>query len=127
MTHTRDLTVPNGCAQIQVSAPHQSDIDAWRRVMNSLRVALEARRVTLHDHDLRLVARFFMEETERKGDRLVPAKANNRMMAASRNALRHCHRASFGKLGERKKHKYRWKAAIQAAPDWRQGYNCDGG
>ena len=100
----------------------QREIDTWREISNSLREALSSRGLAVDENDLRLVTPFVLEEMESRGYRLVPVKPTAEMQAAVRHALDEGKRQSVKWVGPRVKNRWRYAAAIEAAPQWRRGY-----
>lgn len=90
---------------------------------NSFRKALSGRGLAIDENDRRLVTRFALEEMEIRGYRLVPVKPITEMQKAVRHALDDGKRQSVKWVGSRVKNRWRCVAAIDAAPNWRRGYD----
>lgn len=103
----------------------QAQRTAWRTVVNAQRAALEARKIELEPAELHLVTRFFLQELEGKGLRIVPIKPTGAMLDASLAALDPGNRLGEGRVRPRTKHRWRLVAAIEAALDWRPGERAD--
>lgn len=103
----------------------QIDLSTWHALRNSVRTALADRNVVVSDNDTDLIARFVFEEVERRGLRIVPLKPTRRMQEAIDRALDMGKRLSVAWVRNRTKHRWRYTAALEAAPDWRRGYEAD--
>jgi hypothetical protein len=94
----------------------------WRMVKNALREGLADRGFELPDEEIQLVTRFMLENLEAKGQRIVPIKATLDMHEAMRVALDQGKRMSLQWVKFKTKQRWRYQAAVDAAPDWRWGY-----
>lgn len=97
----------------------------WGMVKNALIAGLADRRIKLPDEEVRLVTRFMLEHLEAKGQRIVPVKATLDMHEAMRVALDEGKRMSLKWVQFKTKQRWRYQAALEAAPDWRLGYEQD--
>lgn len=97
----------------------------WGMVKNALTSALADRGVKLPAEEVRLVARFMLEHLEAKGQRIVPVKATLDMHEAMRVALDEGKRMSLKWVQFKTKQRWRYQAALDAAPDWRLGFKQD--
>lgn len=64
---------------------------------------------------------------EARGLRIVPAQPDRIMQDAINHALDRGKRLSIAWVGERHKNTWRYRAALDAAPDWRKGYRAKAG
>jgi hypothetical protein len=69
-----------------------------------------------------LITRFILEHVEKSGLRVVPVKPTTAMQLAIKHALDEGKRMSISWVRQRTKQRWRYVAAIEAAPDWRKGY-----
>ncbi len=92
---------------------------------NALHRAVIDREAPINEREIDFVVRFFLELIEGKNLRIVPANASSEMVAASQRALDKGKRTTLAWVGERRKHRQRLVAAIDAAPDWRSGMRED--
>ncbi len=97
-------------------------VGLWGMVKNALAAGLADRGVKLPDEELRLITRFMLEHLEAKGQRIVPVKATLDMHEAMRVALDEGKRMSLKWVQGKTKQRWRYQAALDAAPDWRLGY-----
>ncbi len=97
-------------------------VGLWGMVKNALAAGLADRGVKLPDEEVRLVTRFMLEHLEAKGQRIVPVKATLDMHEAMRVALDEGKRMSLKWVQAKTKQRWRYQAALDAAPDWRLGY-----
>lgn len=104
------------------SSTTQHEVETWRAIRNALARSLHDRSIQLAPMDVALVTRFTMEELEAKGYRLVPVKPTRRMVEASMRALDKTKRTDVRWVASRTKHRWRLVASIEAAPNWRAGY-----
>lgn len=103
----------------------QADIDTWRILKKALKTGLSDRGFTIDAEEASLVTRFMLEQVESSGLRLVPIKPNSQMQLAMRHALDNGKRMSVNWVQQRTKQRWRYQAAIEAAPSWRRGYELD--
>lgn len=97
-------------------------VGLWGVVKNALTAGLADRGIELPDDEVRLVTRFTLEHLEAKGQRIVPVKATLDMHEAMRVALDEGKRMSLKWVQGKTKQRWRYQAALDAAPDWRLGY-----
>lgn len=97
-------------------------VGLWGVVKNALTAGLADRGIKLADEEVRFVARFMLEHLEAKGQRIVPVKATLDMHEAMRVALDEGKRMSLKWVQGKAKQRWRYQAALDAAPDWRLGY-----
>lgn len=71
------------------------------------------------------MTRFMLEHIEASGLRVVPVRPNSRMHLAIKEALDQGKRMSTRWVGRHTKQRWRYQAAIDAAPSWRRGYEMD--
>ncbi|WP_156393822.1 MULTISPECIES: hypothetical protein [unclassified Rhizobium] len=93
--------------------------------MKALRTGLAERGFALGDVEAALVTRFMLEQIEIRGLRVVPVKPTSEMQQAVKEALDQGKRMSVTWVKERTKQRWRYQAAIEAAPSWRRGYELD--
>ena len=96
----------------------------WRMLLNCNKAALAGRKVNVSDRDASLLTRFFLEEIEAKGFRIVPEVPSAAMVQASRSAMDDA-RQREAWVHDKTKHKWRLRAAIAAAPEWQSGEQRD--
>ncbi|MBB2834023.1 UNVERIFIED_ORG: hypothetical protein GGD51_004178 [Rhizobium esperanzae] len=111
----------------QKAALSQADIDTWRILKKALRTGLSDRGFKIEAEEASLVARFMLEQIETCGLRVVPVKPTTEMQHAIKQALDQGKRMSVGWVKPRTKQRWRYQAAIDAAPSWRRGYLLDQG
>ncbi|MBY3211506.1 hypothetical protein [Rhizobium laguerreae] len=111
----------------QNAAPSQADIDTWRILKKALKTALSDRGFNIEAEEASLVTRFMLEQIETSGLRVVPAKPTTEMQHAIKQALDQGKRKSVAWVEPRTKQRWRYQAAIDAAPNWRRGYLVDQG
>jgi hypothetical protein len=97
-------------------------VGLWGVVKNALTAGLADRGIDLPVDEVRLVTRFTLEHLEAKGQRIVPVKATLDMHEAMRVALDEGKRMSLKWVQGKTKQRWRYQAALDAAPDWRLGY-----
>ncbi|MCQ2005269.1 hypothetical protein [Rhizobium sp. NRK18] len=112
-------------AQSDPTLPNQLDLDTWRILRKALKTGLSDRRISLGDDEASLVTRFMLEQIEASGLRIVPAKPTAEMQRATKEALDQGKRMSITWVKPRTKQRWRYQAAIDAAPSWRRGYQLD--
>lgn len=100
----------------------QIDLDTWRILKKALKTGLFDRGFGLGDNEASLIMRFMLEHIENSGLRVVPVKPTTKMQLAIQHALDSGKRMSIGWVRPRTKQRWRYQAAIEAAPNWRQGY-----
>lgn len=105
----------------------QQDFDFWRGVRNGMQAALEARAISATPEDVSLITRFALEEIERRGYRLVPTKPTREMQDAVKHAMDKGRRQSISWVSAKLKNRWRYSAAVDAAPQWRNGYIAEHG
>ena len=103
----------------------QVDLDTWRILKKALRTGLSDRGIVVGDEEASLVTRFMLEQIETSGLRVVPVKPTSEMQRAIKQALDDGNRMSIAWVKQRTKQRWRYKAAIDAAPSWRRGYELD--
>lgn len=101
------------------------DIDTWRTIKKALRTGLSDRGVVLGDDEVVLITRFMLEQIETSGLRVVPVKLTSEMQQAISQALEQGKRMSVAWVKQRTKQRWRYQAAIEAAPSWRRGYSFE--
>ncbi|ACE89839.1 hypothetical protein RHECIAT_CH0000852 [Rhizobium etli CIAT 652] len=117
MTQTTDEILP--------LAASQADIDTWRILKKALKTGLSDRGFTIDAEEASLIARFMLEQIESSGLRVVPVKPTTEMQQAVKQALDQGKRMSIGWVKPRTKQRWRYQAAVEAAPNWRRGYILD--
>ncbi len=117
MTQTKDET--------QALATSQADIDTWRILKKALRTGLSDRGFKIDAEQASLITRFMLEQIETSGLRIVPVKPTTEMQQAIKHALDPGKRMSVAWVRPRTKQRWRYQAAIDAAPNWRLGYELD--
>lgn len=105
--------------------PHQLDRDTWRILKKALKTGLSDRGICVGDDEASLITRFMLEQIETSGLRIVPAKPTSEMQQAIKEALDQGKRMSVTWVKPRTKQRWRYQAAIDAAPSWRRGYELD--
>ncbi len=98
-------------------------VGLWGMVKNALAAGLADRGVKLPDEEVRLVTRFMLEHLEAKGQRIVPVKATLDMHEAMRVALDEGKRMSLKWVQAKTKQRWRYQAALDAAPTGASGIN----
>ena len=111
--------------EIQPPAPSQADIDTWRILKKALKTGLSDRGFTVDAAEASLITRFLLEQIETSGLRVVPVKPTTEMQRAIKQALDQGKRMSVAWVKPRTKQRWRYQAAVEAAPDWRRGYLQD--
>ncbi|OBY05059.1 hypothetical protein BAE36_22180 [Rhizobium leguminosarum bv. trifolii] len=117
MTQTTD--------EVRNPASSQADIDTWRILKKALKIGLSDRGFIIEAEEASLVARFMLEQIETSGLRVVPVKPTTEMQQAIKQALDHGRRMSVAWVKPRTKQRWRYQAAVEAAPNWRRGYLLD--
>jgi hypothetical protein len=107
----------------QTTATSQRDIDMWRILKKALRLGLSDRGFIVAEDEILLMTRFMMEHIENRGLRVVPLTPTSEMQSATRRALDEGKRMSLSWVKWRTKQRWRYQAAIDAAPSWRRGYD----
>ncbi|MCM5552380.1 hypothetical protein [Pleomorphomonas sp. NRK KF1] len=100
----------------------QVDIDIWRTLKNALRFAIPDEDVEISESELRHMLRFFMEQIEKSGLRVVPMAPTTKMHLAMKRALDEGMGGATYWVRQRTKQRWRYQAAMNAAPNWRNGY-----
>ncbi|NOV15447.1 hypothetical protein E5S70_04980 [Ensifer adhaerens] len=103
----------------------QVDLDTWRILKKALRTGLSDRGIVVGDEEASLVTRFMLEQIETSGLRVVPVKPTSEMQRAIKQALDDGNRMSIAWVKPRTKQRWRYQAAVEAAPNWRRGYLLD--
>ncbi|MBY3027457.1 hypothetical protein [Rhizobium leguminosarum] len=111
----------------QNAVSSQADIDTWRILEKAVNAGLADRGFKIDAAEASLVTRFIMEHIETSGLRVVPVKPTAEMQQAIKQALDRGKRMSVAWVKPRTKHRWRYQAAIDAAPNWRRGYILDQG
>lgn len=112
-------------AQTDPILPSQLDLDTWRILKKALKTGLSDRGIRVDDQEASLITRFMLEQIETSGLRIVPAKPTSEMQQAIKDALDQGKRMSVAWVKPRTKQRWRYQAAIDAAPSWRRGYELD--
>ncbi|EDQ31792.2 hypothetical protein HPDFL43_21814 [Hoeflea phototrophica DFL-43] len=107
------------------SGASQVDIDFWRILKRGFRTGLSDRGIAVGEKDLILALRFMLEEIETSGLHVVPWKPTSQQHQAIKEALEEKKRMSIRWVRTRTKQRWRYKAAVEAAPNWRHGYELD--
>ncbi|CDZ35831.1 Hypothetical protein NGAL_HAMBI1146_15730 [Neorhizobium galegae bv. officinalis] len=107
------------------TVPTQLDLDTWRILKKALKTGLSDRGILLGDDEASLMTRFMLEQIETSGLRIVPAKPTSAMQQAIKEALDQGKRMSVTWVRQHTKQRWRYQAAIEAAPSWRRGYKLD--
>lgn len=105
--------------------PSQLDLDTWRILKKALKTGLSDRGIRVDDQEASLMTRFMLEQIETSGLRIVPTKPTSEMQHAIKEALDQGKRMSVTWVKPRTKQRWRYQAAIDAAPSWRRGYALD--
>ncbi|WP_106796747.1 hypothetical protein [Rhizobium sp. H4] len=111
--------------EVRNPACSQADIDTWRILKKALKTGLSDRGFTIDAEEASLIARFMLEQIETSGLRVVPVKPTTEMQQAIKQALDQGKRMSAAWVKPRTKQRWRYKAAVEAAPNWRRGYLLD--
>lgn len=106
-------------------ATSKIDIDTWRTLKKAVRTGLSDRGLVVGDDEVALMTRFMLEQIETSGLRVVPVKPTSEMQQAIKQALDPGKRMSVDWVKQRTKQRWRYQAAIDAAPSWRRGYEQD--
>lgn len=112
-------------AQADPILPSQLDLDTWRILKKALKTGHSDRGICVGDDEASLITRFMLEQIETSGLRIVPAKPTSEMQQAIKEALDQGKRMSATWVKPRTKQRWRYQAAIDAAPSWRRGYELD--
>ncbi|MBD8894202.1 hypothetical protein [Roseibium litorale] len=91
-------------------------------INNAIKTAASDRGLHIEDKELALITRFTLERLEQSGLRIVPYKPTKQMQDAVARALDEGKRMSVRWVKARTKQRWRFQAALDAAPDWRVGY-----
>ncbi|MBX4954758.1 hypothetical protein [Rhizobium lentis] len=111
--------------EVRNPASSQADIDTWRILKKALRTGLSDRGFAIDAEEASLIARFMLEQIESSGLRVVPVKPTTEMQQAIKQALDQGKRFSVSWVKPRTKQRWRYQAAVEAAPNWRRGYLLD--
>lgn len=111
--------------EIWTPTASQADVDTWRILKKALRTGLSDRGFAIEPDEASLIARFMLEQIETSGLRVVPVKPTTEMQRAIRHALDQGKRMSVAWVKPRTKQRWRYQAAVEAAPSWRRGYLHD--
>lgn len=111
--------------EVRNPASSQADIDTWRILKKALKTGLSDRGFTIDAEEASLIARFMLEQIETSGLRVVPVKPTTEMQQAIKQALDQGKRMSVAWVKPRTKQRWRYQAAVEAAPNWRRGYLLD--
>lgn len=106
-------------------AASQQDLEVWRLLRKALRRSLADRGIDIGDDEASFMTRFMLEYAEEKGLRIVPERLTSAMHLATKQALGERKRKTVSWVGWRTKQRWRYEAAIEAAPSWRRGYELD--
>lgn len=117
--------MPDAGEEAGDTSADQTDIQLWRSLRNALAASLRDRSVALNEAEITFVTRFFLETIEQRGLRIVPVKPTRKMHLAIRHALDEGKRLSLKWVQARTKQRWRYAAAIEAAPDWRRGFEAE--
>ncbi len=112
-------------AQTDLILTSQLDLDTWRILKKALKTGLSDRGIRVDDQEASLMTRFMLEQIETSGLRIVPTKPTSEMQQAIKDALDQGKRMSVTWVKPRTKQRWRYQAAIDAAPSWRRGYELD--
>lgn len=111
--------------EVRNPASSQADVDTWRILKKALKTGLSDRGFTINAEEASLIARFMLEQIETSGLRVVPVKPTTEMQKAIKQALDQGKRMSVAWVKPRTKQRWRYQAAVEAAPNWRRGYLLD--
>jgi hypothetical protein len=112
-------------SEVQKPKASQSDLEMWRILKKALRASLADRGIIVGDDEASLMTRFMLERVEGSGLRVVPLKPTSEMHLATKQALDEGKRMTVSWVGLRAKQRWRYQAAIDAAPTWQRGYEQD--
>lgn len=101
------------------------DLELFRTIRNALTAAAHDRGQDWPEADQRMIARFFLEYIEAKKLRIVPIQPDRLMQDAINHALDKGKRMTIAWVGKRHKNTWRYRAALDAAPCWKNGYDAD--
>lgn len=107
------------------AAASQADIETWRILKKAMQTGLSDRGLMIGDAEASHIARFALEYIEQRGLRIVPMRPNSQMQLAMRHALDEGKRMSITWVKGRTKQRWRYQAAVEAAPSWRRGYGFE--
>ena len=108
-------------------AADQQSRQTWQILRNGLKSALADRGHSVGERDLALITRFMLEYVEERGLLVVPRKPTRKMQAAIKDALGRGNRLSTSWVDPWTKQRWRYFAALDAAPNWRIGYEAETG
>ena len=120
----QNMEQANGDAESRSNAS-QADHQFWRILKKGFRTGLSARGIAVGEKDLILALRFMLEEIESSGLLVVPITPTKKMHKETKHAFDPGKRRSMGWVGRNTKQRWRYQAAIYAAPSWRGGYEMD--
>lgn len=103
----------------------ERDIGLFRAIRNALRAAAHDRGHEWTGTDQLMITRFFLEYIEAKGLRVVPYQPDRPIQDAIDRALEEGKRMSVAWVGKRHKNTWRYRAALDAAPNWRKGHDAE--
>lgn len=106
-------------------AADQQARQTWQILRNGLKSALADRGHAVDVRDLALITRFMLEYIEERGLLVVPRKPTRKMQAAIKDALNSGNRLSISWVDPWTKQRWRYFAALDAAPNWRIGYQAE--
>lgn len=121
----QNIVKPTTYCVEDVSGASEADIQFWRILKKAFRTGLSDRGISIAQNDLILAVRFMLEEIESSGLRVVPEKPTSQQHQAMKEALDLGKRRSTSWVGRRTKQRWRYQAAVDAAPSWRRGYEMD--
>lgn len=107
------------------SSASQVGVDFWRILKKGFRTGLSDRGIVVGEKDLILALRFMLEEIESSGLHVAPGKPTSQQHQAMKEALDEKKRMSTRWVKTRTKLRWRYQAAVNAAPNWRHGYELD--
>lgn len=128
MTYAANLDTPahrNSTENLRDDSKSQVDLQTWRILKKALKSGLSDRGILVGEEEASLVTRFVLEQIEASGLRVVPVKPTAEMQQAIKQALDQGKRMSVAWVKPRTKQRWRYQAAVEAAPDWRRGYLQD--
>lgn len=128
MTDEANLDTPahrNSTENLRDDSKSQVDLQTWRILKKALKSGLSDGESLSVKKKHRLITRFALEQIETSGLRVVPVKPTAEMQQAIKQVLDQGKRMSVAWVKPRTKQRWRYQAAIEAAPDWRRGYLRD--
>ena len=115
----------NSTENLRDDSKSQIDLQTWRILKKALKSGLSDRGILVGEEEASLITRFVLEQIETSGLRVVPVKPTTEMQQAIKQALDQGKRMSVAWVKPRTKQRWRYQAAVEAAPDWRRGYLRD--